>query len=47
MFTIKGGLAEKLGFEGFSINLDTADLNEVDDDEASIVITNPRLARSK
>lgn len=45
MFTIPGGLAEKLGFKGFSINLSTADLGEVSEEEAAIVMTNPRLAR--
>ena len=28
MFTIRGGLAERLGFGSFSINLDTATLND-------------------
>jgi len=45
MFTIPGGLAEKLGFEGFSINLDTVDLGDVNEDETSLIIINPRLAR--
>ena len=45
MFVIKGGLAEKLGFKKFSINIDTVDLYMVSEEEVGIVFINPRLAR--
>ncbi|KKR12910.1 MAG: hypothetical protein UT41_C0001G0454 [Candidatus Wolfebacteria bacterium GW2011_GWC2_39_22] len=45
MFVIPGGLAERLGFKDFSINLDTADLADVREEDAAVVITNPRMAR--
>lgn len=47
MFTIPGGLADRLGFPSFSINLCTADLATVENAESSVVMINPRTARRR
>jgi hypothetical protein len=39
MFTIRGGLAERLGFDSFSINLDTATLYDSSYSNTAVLAT--------
>ncbi|KKU74579.1 MAG: hypothetical protein UY00_C0061G0011 [Candidatus Wolfebacteria bacterium GW2011_GWA1_47_6] len=47
MFSIPGGLAERLGFPSFNINLDLDDIADVSEEAAAHVSVNPRFARRR